>query len=121
MKDIETAFQAARKGRAEAALVLVSTVFNSYRTEVIDLSVKSQLPAIFYSAEYAELGGLMAYATSYVDLYRRVATYVDKILKGSQASRSPSRATDKVRADYQSENSEADRLNDSAKRAGESG
>ena len=88
-KDIETAFQAARKGRAEAALVLVSTVFNSYRTEVIDLSVKSQLPAIFYSAEYAELGGLMAYATSYVDLYRRVATYVDKILKGSQASRSP--------------------------------
>ena len=46
-KDIETAFQAARKARAEAALVLVSTVFNSYRTEVIDLSVKSQLPTIF--------------------------------------------------------------------------
>jgi putative tryptophan/tyrosine transport system substrate-binding protein len=88
-KDIETAFQAARKARAEAALVLVSAVFNSYRTEVIDLSVKSQLPAIFYSAEYAELGGLMAYATSYVDLYRRVATYVDKILKGTRPADLP--------------------------------
>ena len=88
-KDIETAFQAARKAHAEAALVLASTVFNSYRTEVIDLSVKSQLPAIFYSAEYAELGGLMAYATSYVDLYRRVATYVDKILKGTRPADLP--------------------------------
>jgi putative ABC transport system substrate-binding protein len=88
-KDIDTAFQAARKARAEAALVLVSTVFNSYRTEVIDLSVKSQLPTIFYSAEYAELGGLMAYATSYVDLYRRVATYVDKILKGTKPADLP--------------------------------
>src|SRR5215471_17477058 len=88
-KDIETAFQAARKAHVEAALVLASTVFNSYRTEVIDLSVKSQLPAIFYSAEYAELGGLMAYATSYVDLYRRAATYVDKILKGTRPADLP--------------------------------
>jgi ABC-type uncharacterized transport system substrate-binding protein len=88
-EDLETAFRAARKGRAEAALVLVSTVFNSHRTQVVDLSVKSQLPAIFYSAEYAELGGLMAYGTSYIDLYRRVATYVDKILKGAKPADLP--------------------------------
>jgi putative tryptophan/tyrosine transport system substrate-binding protein len=87
--DFETAFKAAKKGRAEAALVLVSTVFNSHRTEVIELAVKSQLPAIFYSAEYAELGGLMAYGPSYTDLYRRLATYVDKILKGAKPADLP--------------------------------
>jgi putative ABC transport system substrate-binding protein len=87
--DFETAFKAAKKGRAEAALVLVSTVFNSHRTQVIELAVKSQLPAIFYSAEYAELGGLMAYGASYTDLYRRIATYVDKILKGAKPADLP--------------------------------
>ena len=88
-KDIETAFQAARKGRADAVFVLVSAVFNSHRTQVVELAVKSRLPAIFYSAEYAELGGLMAYGTSYTELYRRVATYVDKILKGAKPADLP--------------------------------
>jgi putative ABC transport system substrate-binding protein len=88
-KDFETAFQGAKKGRAEASLVLVSSIFNSHRTEVIELAVKSQLPAIFYTAEYAELGGLMAYGTSYTDLYRRTATYVDKILKGAKPADLP--------------------------------
>jgi putative tryptophan/tyrosine transport system substrate-binding protein len=87
--DFETALKAAKKGRAEAALVLVSTVFNSHRTEVIELAVKSQLPAIFYSAEYAELGGLMAYGPSYTDLYRRLANHVDKILKGARPADLP--------------------------------
>ena len=88
-KDIETAFRAARKGRAGAVFVLVSAVFNSHRTQVVELAVKSQLPAIFYSAEYAELGGLMAHGASYTDLYRRVATYVDKILKGAKPADLP--------------------------------
>ena len=88
-KDFETAFQGAKKGRAEASLVLVSSVFNSHRTQVIEHAVKSQLPAIFYTAEYAELGGLMAYGTSYTDLYRRTATYVDKILKGAKPADLP--------------------------------
>jgi len=87
--DFETVFRAASKGRAEAALVLVSTIFNSHRTQVIELAVKSQLPAIFYSAEYVELGGLMAYGPSYTDLYRRTATYVDKILKGAKPADLP--------------------------------
>ena len=88
-KDIETAFRAARKGRADAVFVLVSAVFNSHRTQVVELAVKSRLPAIFYSAEYVELGGLMAYGTSYTELYRRVATYVDKILKGAKPADLP--------------------------------
>jgi putative tryptophan/tyrosine transport system substrate-binding protein len=89
VKDIESAFRSARIGGAAAVLVLVSTVFNSHRTQVVDLAVNNQLPAIFYSAEYADLGGLMAYGASYIDLYRRAATYVDKILKGAKPADLP--------------------------------
>jgi putative tryptophan/tyrosine transport system substrate-binding protein len=85
-KDIESAFRAVRAG---AVFVLVSAVFNSHRTQVVELAVKSQLPVIFYTAEYAELGGLMAYGASYIDLYRRVATYADKILKGAKPADLP--------------------------------
>src|SRR4030095_2036539 len=88
-EDIEPALAAARKGRAGAVFVLVSTIFNSNRTQVVELAVKSHLPAIFYSAEYVELGGLMAYGPSYTDLYRRVAIYVDKILKGAKPADLP--------------------------------
>jgi putative ABC transport system substrate-binding protein len=81
-KDIETVFRAARKGRAEAILVLGSAVLNSRRTQVIDLAVKSRLPAIYPQSEYVEDGGLVSYATNLTALWRRAATYVDKILKG---------------------------------------
>jgi putative tryptophan/tyrosine transport system substrate-binding protein len=89
VKDIETAFRSARIGGAAAVLVLVSTVFNSHRTQVVELAINNQLPAIFYSGEYADLGGLMAYGASYIDLYRRAATYVDKILKGAKPADLP--------------------------------
>ena len=81
-KDIETAFRAAGKGRADAVLVLASPVLNSQRTQVADLAVKNRLPAIYHSAEFVEDGGLMTYGASFADLFRRAATYVDKILKG---------------------------------------
>jgi putative ABC transport system substrate-binding protein len=57
-KDIETAFRAASKGRAEAVLVLVSNVFANHRTEIVELAVKSRLPAIYYRSEFVEDGGL---------------------------------------------------------------
>jgi putative ABC transport system substrate-binding protein len=81
-KDIATAFQAASNGRAEAVLVLQSPVFFPQRTQVADLAVKSRLPAIYPQTEYTEAGGLMYYGTNTLDLFRRAATYVDKILKG---------------------------------------
>jgi putative ABC transport system substrate-binding protein len=81
-KDIEAAFRAATKGRAEAILVLGSPVFSSHRTELIDLAVKNRLPAIYSRSDFVEAGGLMSYSTSFTDLARRAATYVDKILKG---------------------------------------
>ena len=88
-KDIETAFRAASKGRADAVLVLASPVLISQRTQIADLAVKSRLPAIYDTAEYVEDGGLMSYGVSVTDLYRRAATYVDKILKGAKPADLP--------------------------------
>ncbi len=81
-KDIETAFREARKGRSEALLVLQSPVFFAQRKQIADLAIKSQLPAIYPQTEYPEAGGLMCYGANTPDLFRRAATYVDKILKG---------------------------------------
>ena len=81
-KDIETAFRAASKGRADAVLVLPSPVVLSQRTQVVGLAVKSRRPAIYPFPEFVEDGGLMTYGVSLTDLFRRAATYVDKILKG---------------------------------------
>jgi putative ABC transport system substrate-binding protein len=82
LKDIETAFRDASKGRAGAVLVLASPIIESHRTQIADLAAKNRLPAIYYAPEFVEAGGLMSYGTSFADLFRRTATYVDKILKG---------------------------------------
>jgi putative ABC transport system substrate-binding protein len=88
-KDIETAFRAASKGRAEAVLVLQSPFFNSQRNQLVDLAIKSRLPAIYPQTEYTEAGGLMYYGANTPDIYRRAATYVDKILKGTKPADIP--------------------------------
>jgi putative ABC transport system substrate-binding protein len=88
-KDIETAFRAAGKGRAEAVLVLASPVFTVHRTQLVEMAVKSRLPAIYYRSDFVEAGGLMSYGASLSDLDRRAATYVDKILKGAKPADLP--------------------------------
>jgi putative ABC transport system substrate-binding protein len=88
-KDIEAAFRAASKGRAEAVLVLQSPFFNSQRKQLVDLAIKSRLPATYPQTEYTEAGGLMYYGANTPDLFRRAATYVDKILKGTKPADIP--------------------------------
>jgi putative ABC transport system substrate-binding protein len=89
-KDIETAFRAAGKGRAEAILMMVAGgVASAHRTEIVELAVKSRLPVIYVRQEYVEAGGLMTYGVSFTDLDRRAATYVDKILKGAKPAELP--------------------------------
>jgi putative ABC transport system substrate-binding protein len=81
--NIETAFRAAVKGRAEAVLWLVGGgVASAHRTQIVDLAVKSRLPVIYPNSLWMDAGGLMTYSTSFTDLDRRAAVYVDKILKG---------------------------------------
>jgi putative tryptophan/tyrosine transport system substrate-binding protein len=88
-KDIDTVFRAASKGRADAVLVLGNPTLFSQRRQLAELAVKSRLPTIYNRPEYVEDGGLVFYGVSYTDLYRRAATYVDKILKGAKPADLP--------------------------------
>ena len=89
VKDIETVFREARKGRADAVLVLASPILESYRTEVAAHAVKNRLPTMFWASENVEVGGLMSYGANVADLYRRAALFVDKILKGAKPADLP--------------------------------
>jgi len=89
-KDIETAFQAAGEGRADAILMLVrGPVVTPHRKEIATFAAKKQLPAIYSGVEYVEDGGLISYGVSLPDLDRRAAYYVDKILKGAKPADLP--------------------------------
>jgi putative ABC transport system substrate-binding protein len=73
-KDIETAFRAARKRRADSVLGLGSPVLMSHRTLVVDFAATNRLPTIYYFPEFVEAGGLMNYGPSVTDLSRRAAS-----------------------------------------------
>ena len=88
-KDIQAAFRAASKGRADAFLVVGGNVLFSQHAQVAELAIKSRLPTIHERQEYVEAGGLMSYGVSITDLDRRAATYVDKILKGAKPADLP--------------------------------
>jgi putative tryptophan/tyrosine transport system substrate-binding protein len=88
--DVETAFRAAVKERADAVLMMVSgAIISPHRKEIVEIEIKSRLPVIYSRREHMEAGGLMAYGLSYLDLDRRAATYVDKILKGAKPADLP--------------------------------
>ena len=63
--------------------------FFGHRSQLAELTVRHRLPAMFHLREYAEAGGLMAYGPDAADMYRRAATYVDKILKGAMPADLP--------------------------------
>lgn len=86
---IEPAFRAARKGRADALLVLASPVFVLQRKQIAGLAVKGRIPAIYDRQEFVDDAGLVSYGTNFPDLYRRAAIYVDKILKGAKPADLP--------------------------------
>ncbi len=89
-KDIESAFRAASKGRAEAVLMMVSgAVYIGHRAEIVELAAKSRLPVMYRLQEDVEAGGLMFYGVHLNDLDRRAATYVDKILRGAKPADLP--------------------------------
>ena len=89
LKDIENSFQSASKQRAGAVLLLPGPVMPAHRTEVVNLAAKNRLPAMHFRLDFVEAGGLMTYNVNYNDLFRRAATYVDKILKGRKPAELP--------------------------------
>jgi putative tryptophan/tyrosine transport system substrate-binding protein len=89
-KDIESAFHAAVKGRADAALENISgSIRSTVRKELAELAVKNRLPVMRERPEHVEAGGLMSYGVNLPNLDRRSATYVDKILKGTKPADIP--------------------------------
>jgi putative ABC transport system substrate-binding protein len=87
--DFERAFAAATQGGAEALIVLSSAFFAAEGRRIVDLVTKSRLPSMFWRREFVEAGGLISYGPSLPDLFRRAATYVDKIFKGAKPADLP--------------------------------
>jgi putative ABC transport system substrate-binding protein len=89
-KDIDPAFQEARKGQAGGVLDLGSPLLAVHRATLIDLATKNRLPAIWATRSFVDVGGgLMYYGADTPDLARRAATYVGKILKGTKPADLP--------------------------------
>ncbi len=88
-EQIDSAFAAMTRERAGALIVLVNAMLADHRTRIADLAAKRRLPTVSGQREFAEAGGLMAYGASISDTYRRAATYVDKILKGTKPADLP--------------------------------
>jgi putative tryptophan/tyrosine transport system substrate-binding protein len=86
--DLETAFQLAVKGRAKALIATFNPVFTDPK-QIGDLAIKNRLPLMCEASRYVEAGGLMSYAASDAESYRRAAYYVDKILKGNKPADLP--------------------------------
>ena len=89
-KDVDTAFQTATREKANAVLFRVAgPLAAAQRPQIAAFAVKHRLPTMYDIAEYVEAGGLMSYGVSAIDLARRAATYVDKILKGAKPADLP--------------------------------
>jgi len=88
-QEIDSAFAAMTKERAGALVILGDAILYNQRKQIADLAAKSRLPSIFALPEYAEAGGLIAYGADSLDLERRSATFVDKILKGAKPADLP--------------------------------
>jgi len=82
--EFDHAFSAMTKDRAGGLDVANSPMFFTERRRIAELALKHRLPTMVGSREYAEAGALVSYGTDYVDLFRRVPTYVDKILRGAK-------------------------------------
>jgi len=87
--DFAAAFSAIRREQPDALVTFVNPLTLAHRKLIVDFAAKSRLPAVYEVKEFVEAGVLMSYGTSFPDMYRRAATYVDKILKGAKPADLP--------------------------------
>jgi putative ABC transport system substrate-binding protein len=87
--DIDRAFVTAKRDRAQGLIAIADTFLSQQRAQIVRLANEARLPAMFYLKEFAEMGGLMSYGPSTVDINRRGATYVDKIIRGAKPADLP--------------------------------
>jgi putative ABC transport system substrate-binding protein len=81
---LENAFEKLSKESIQALIVLTDAILYSQRSRIVALAAEKRLPAMYFFREFVQGGGLMSYAPSDSDLFRRAATYVDKVLKGTK-------------------------------------
>jgi putative ABC transport system substrate-binding protein len=86
---LENAFQTAKQKQVGAILTHANRSFFAQRKRIVELAGKYKLPAIYFQKEFVDEGGLMFYGADYVDLFRKAAHYVDKILKGAKPADLP--------------------------------
>jgi ABC-type uncharacterized transport system substrate-binding protein len=94
-KDLESVFQTAKQKQVGAIMTTTGRRFFAERKRIVELAGKYRLPAIYFQKEFVDEGGLMSYGVDYVDLYRRAAVYVDKILKGAKPADLPAQQATK--------------------------
>jgi putative ABC transport system substrate-binding protein len=83
--DFEATFVEAKRSRAQALIILSSPFFSTHRARLVELAARHRLPTMYHQREFVEgSGGLISYGADFHDLFRRAATYVDKILKGAK-------------------------------------
>ena len=87
--ELDAALTRARKEGAAGVIVPADAVMEQHRETLVTLILKHRLPAIYWRREYVEAGGLMTYGTNVIDLRRRAAQYVDKILRGAKPADLP--------------------------------
>ena len=87
--DLDSAFHTATKEQVGGLITVRTSVLNLYAKRIADLAVTNRLPSMFEVSSYVEVGGLMSYANSDAESFRRAATYVDKILKGANPAELP--------------------------------
>jgi putative ABC transport system substrate-binding protein len=87
--DLDGAFVTMTREHADAVILLPSPMLFGEHKRIVDLAAKRRLPAMYAAREFVEDGGLMSYGASQRDLFRRAATYVDKILKGTDPADLP--------------------------------
>jgi ABC-type uncharacterized transport system substrate-binding protein len=88
-KDFDGAFEAVLKERGQALTTAASPIISANQQRIVAFAAKNRLPALYPYSEFIEAGGLMFYGVSFSDLFRRAATYVDKILKGAKPADLP--------------------------------
>jgi putative ABC transport system substrate-binding protein len=88
-KGLESAFQTAKQKQVGAIMTLPTRTFFAERKRIVELAVKYRLPAIYFSKEFVDEGGLMFYGVDFADQFRKAAQYVDKILKGAKPAELP--------------------------------
>ena len=87
--DVDAAFAQIMKGRAQGLAVWPTTVISASMKRILDFALQKRLPTIYPTRTFMDAGGLMSYGTSFDEVFRRVAVYIDKILKGAKPADLP--------------------------------